>query len=162
MRVILFWSEYTSQRVLTTRNRWRDVAWQSAQTQYAKSSGWFCEGLFKDIYTVRSFWRKIYGPNWICTFRRNHQSWGLHFWSVDVLEKFRKRVLRVRKEIAATRLFHYDNDPSHIALRVLEFLTKSNLQRCPVCLLLRSPSKVTVWRAMKRIKLPWRPLWTRL
>ena len=43
---------------------------------------------------------------------------------VDVLEKLRRRVVRTRKEIAATWRLHHDNAPSHTALLVREFLAK--------------------------------------
>lgn len=50
---------------------------------------------------------------------------------VDVPEKLRKRVLGVRKEIAATGVFHHDNVPSHFNLYVREFLTNHILATLP-------------------------------
>lgn len=50
---------------------------------------------------------------------------------MDVLEKLRKGVFRVQKAIVATRVLHHDNDPSHTAFRVCEFLTKHNLTTLP-------------------------------
>jgi hypothetical protein len=46
---------------------------------------------------------------------------------VNVLERLRKRVIRVRKNIAATWVLHLDNAPSHTSLRVREFLAKHNV-----------------------------------
>lgn len=50
---------------------------------------------------------------------------------VDVLERLRKRVIRVRKNIAATWVLHLDNAPSHTSLRVREFLAKHNVATLP-------------------------------
>lgn len=50
---------------------------------------------------------------------------------VDVLESLRKRVIRVRKDIAATWVLHHDNAPSHTSLRVREFLAKYNVATFP-------------------------------
>ena len=50
---------------------------------------------------------------------------------VDVLERLRKRVIRVRKNIAATWVLHLDNAPSHKSLRVREFLAKHNVATLP-------------------------------
>lgn len=44
----------------------------------------------------------------------------LMFW------KDRKKVIRVRKDIAATWLLHHDNAPSHTSLRIREFIAKHN------------------------------------
>ena len=53
---------------------------------------------------------------------------------VDVMERLRKRVIRVPKNIAATWVLHLDNAPSHTSLRVREFLAKHN-----VAMLLQPP-----------------------
>jgi hypothetical protein len=50
---------------------------------------------------------------------------------MDVLERLRKRVIRVRKNIAATFVLHLDNAPSHTSLRVREFLAKHNVATLP-------------------------------
>ena len=50
---------------------------------------------------------------------------------VDVLERLRKRVIRVRKNIGATWVLHHDNAPSHTSLRVREFLAKHNVATLP-------------------------------
>jgi len=50
---------------------------------------------------------------------------------VDVLERLRKRVIRVRKDIAATWVLHHDNAASHTSLRVREFLAKHNVATLP-------------------------------
>jgi len=42
----------------------------------------------------------------------------------EVLERLRKRVHRVRPEIAATWMLHHDNAPCHTAISVNEFLAK--------------------------------------
>ncbi len=50
---------------------------------------------------------------------------------VDVVERLRTRVLRVRKDVAGTWLLHHDNAPSHTSLRVREYLAKHNLGTLP-------------------------------
>lgn len=50
---------------------------------------------------------------------------------VQVLDRLRKRVVRTRKEIAATWQLHHDNAPCHTALRVQEFLAKHSLVTLP-------------------------------
>jgi len=46
----------------------------------------------------------------------------------EVLERLRKRVLRVRPEIADTWMLHHDNAPCHTAISVNEFLAKKVFQ----------------------------------
>ena len=48
-----------------------------------------------------------------------------------VLDRLRNRVVRTRKEIAATWQLHHDNAPSHTALHVREFLAKYSLATLP-------------------------------
>jgi len=43
---------------------------------------------------------------------------------LQVLERLRNRVLRVRREIANTWLLHHDNAPSHTSFAVREFLAQ--------------------------------------
>lgn len=50
---------------------------------------------------------------------------------VDVLDRLRKRVVRTRKEIAATWQLHHDNAPSQTARWVREFLAKHSLATLP-------------------------------
>lgn len=50
---------------------------------------------------------------------------------VDVLDRLRKRVVRTRKEIAATWQLHHDNAPSQTAQWVQEFLAKHSLATLP-------------------------------
>jgi hypothetical protein len=45
----------------------------------------------------------------------------------DVLERLRKRVQRVRKNIAGDWVLHHDNAPAHTALSIREFLVKKNI-----------------------------------
>ena len=45
----------------------------------------------------------------------------------DVLERFRKMVIRARPDIADKWMLHLDNDPCHTALSVTEFLTSKGI-----------------------------------
>jgi len=45
----------------------------------------------------------------------------------DVLERLRKRVQRVRMDIADDWVLHPDNAPAHNALSIREFLAKKNI-----------------------------------
>ena len=47
------------------------------------------------------------------------------------IDRVRNRVVRTRKEIAATWQLHHDNAPIHTALCVREFLPKYNLATLP-------------------------------
>jgi hypothetical protein len=49
----------------------------------------------------------------------------------EVLERLRKRVHRVRPEIADTWMLHHDKAPRHTAISVNEFLTKKVFQCFP-------------------------------
>jgi transposase len=48
-----------------------------------------------------------------------------------VLERIRKRVQRVRKDIARNWVLHHDNTPSHTALSITEFLAKKDIPTLP-------------------------------
>ena len=50
---------------------------------------------------------------------------------MGVLDRLRNRVVRTRKEIAATWQLHHNNAPSHTALRIREFLAKYSLATLP-------------------------------
>ncbi|KMQ92061.1 histone-lysine n-methyltransferase setmar-like protein [Lasius niger] len=50
---------------------------------------------------------------------------------VEVLERLRLKVRRVRREIVDTWILHHDNAPSHTSLRVREFLAKHNVATLP-------------------------------
>jgi len=47
----------------------------------------------------------------------------------EFLERLRKRVYRVRAEIADTWMLHHNNAPCHTAISVNEFLAKKVFQR---------------------------------
>jgi hypothetical protein len=47
-----------------------------------------------------------------------------HAFYKDVLERLRKRVQRVRRDIADDWLLHHDNAPAHTALSIREFLAE--------------------------------------
>jgi len=49
----------------------------------------------------------------------------------EVLERLRKRIHRVRPEIADTRMLHHDNALCHTAISVNEFLTKKDIPVLP-------------------------------
>ena len=49
----------------------------------------------------------------------------------DVLERLRKRVQRVRTDIADDWVLHHDNTPAHTALSIREFLAKKSIPGLP-------------------------------
>jgi len=54
-----------------------------------------------------------------------------HAFYKDVLERLRKRVQRVRTDIADNWVLHHDNTPAHTALSIREFLAKKNIPVLP-------------------------------
>ena len=50
---------------------------------------------------------------------------------VEVLKRLKKRVARVRPEIANTWVLHHDNGPSHASMLVREFLAKQTVAMLP-------------------------------
>ena len=54
-----------------------------------------------------------------------------HVFCKDVLERLRKRVQRVRREIADDWVLQHDNAPGHTALSIREFLVKKNIPVLP-------------------------------
>ena len=54
-----------------------------------------------------------------------------HAFYKDVLERLRKRVQRVRTDIADDWVLHHDNAPAHTALSIREFLVKKNIPILP-------------------------------
>jgi len=49
----------------------------------------------------------------------------------EVLERFRKRVARVRPGIARTWMLHHDNSPCHTAVSIHEFLAQISIPVVP-------------------------------
>ena len=58
----------------------------------------------------------------------------------DILERLRKRVQRVRTDIADNWVLHHDNAPSHTALAIREFMAKKNSRNSTSSLQPRSSS----------------------
>ncbi|KAL4156013.1 hypothetical protein QTP88_000048 [Uroleucon formosanum] len=58
------------------------------------------------------------------------QTVNQHFY-LKVLDRLRKRVIRVRPEIAKTWILHHDNAPCHRAFSVSRFLTSKNIAVLP-------------------------------
>ena len=54
-----------------------------------------------------------------------------HAYCKDVLERLRKRVQRVRTDIADAWVLHHDNAPVNTALPIREFLAKKNIPVLP-------------------------------
>jgi len=52
-------------------------------------------------------------------------------WRVEVLERLRKRVHRVRPEIVDTLMLHNDNALSHTVISMNEFLAKKGISVVP-------------------------------
>ena len=46
------------------------------------------------------------------------------FYYREILERLRKRVVRMRPSIADNWMLHHDNTPCHTAISVIEFLAK--------------------------------------
>ena len=87
----------------------------------------------------------------------------------EVLERLRKRVHRVRPEIADTWMLHHDNAPCHTAISVNECLTKKGSSHHTRLIWIRvtssfsqnsnSPAKVVIlelWTTFKRL---WQTSW---
>jgi len=53
------------------------------------------------------------------------------FYYLEILERLRKRVVRVRPSIADNWMLHHDNAPCHTAIPVIEFLTKKGIRVVP-------------------------------
>ena len=53
------------------------------------------------------------------------------FYYREVLERLRKRVVRVRPSIADDWMLHHDNAPCNTAISVIEFLTKKGIPVVP-------------------------------
>ena len=49
----------------------------------------------------------------------------------EVLERLRKRVLRVRPDIADIWMLHHDNAPCHTAISINQFLTEKGIPVVP-------------------------------
>jgi len=53
------------------------------------------------------------------------------FYYREILERLRKRVVRVRPSIANNWMLHHDNAPCHMAISVIEFLAKKGIPVVP-------------------------------
>jgi len=53
------------------------------------------------------------------------------FYYREILERLRKRVVRVRPSIANSWMLHHDNVPCHMVISVIEFLAKKGLPVVP-------------------------------
>jgi len=53
------------------------------------------------------------------------------FYYREILERLRKRVVRVRPSIADNWMFHHDNAPCHTAISVIEFLAEKGIPFVP-------------------------------
>ena len=53
------------------------------------------------------------------------------FYYREILERQRKRVVRVRQSIANNWMLHHDNAPCHMAISVIEFLAKKAIPVVP-------------------------------
>jgi len=49
----------------------------------------------------------------------------------DIIERLRKRVMRVRPHIATNWILHHDNAPAHTAFSVAQFLTSKGITVMP-------------------------------
>ena len=53
------------------------------------------------------------------------------FYHREILERLRKRVVRVRSSIANNWMLHHDNAPCHMAISVIECLAKKGIPVVP-------------------------------
>jgi len=53
------------------------------------------------------------------------------FYYREILERLRKRVVRVRPSIADNWMLHHDNAPCHTKISVIEFLAKKGIPVVP-------------------------------
>jgi len=53
------------------------------------------------------------------------------FYHREILERLRKRVVRVPPSIANNWMLHHDNAPCHLAISVIEFLAKKGIPVVP-------------------------------
>jgi len=53
------------------------------------------------------------------------------FYFREILERLRKSVVRVRPSVADIWMLHHDNAPCHMAISVVEFLTKKGIPVVP-------------------------------
>ena len=53
------------------------------------------------------------------------------FYYREILERLRKRAVRVRPSIADNWMLHHDNVPCHMAISVIEFLAKKGIPVVP-------------------------------
>ena len=80
---------------------------------------------------------QIQGENHDYCFFREHKEFVPpgqtvnHAFYKDVLELLRKRVQRVRRDIADDWVLQHDNAPAHTALSTREFLAKKNIPVLP-------------------------------
>ena len=54
-----------------------------------------------------------------------------HFYYREILERLRKRVVRVRSSISNNWMLHHDNAPCHMTISVIEFLAKKGITVVP-------------------------------
>ena len=72
-----------------------------------------------------------------------------NFFYKDVLDSLRKRVIRVRPDIANKLMFHHDNAPCHTALSAIECLTSKGIPSPPLPDL--SPCDFTLFPKIKNV-----------
>ena len=53
------------------------------------------------------------------------------FYYREILERLRKRVVRVRPNVADNWMLHHDNTPCHTAISMIEFLAKKGIPVVP-------------------------------
>jgi len=53
------------------------------------------------------------------------------FYDCEILERLRKRAVRVRPSIANNWMLHHDNAPCHMAISLIEFLAKKSIPMVP-------------------------------
>ena len=82
---------------------------------------------------------------WITTYEKSEKElfwqWSIQnlclkdtvnqFYYREILERLRKRVVRVRPSIADNWILHHDNAPCHMAISVIEFLPKNGIPVVP-------------------------------
>ena len=99
-----------TRKVLLVRRKhaWTDLGWKPQILVFFFQQPWHC-------------------AQRICTSRQTVN----HAFYKDVLERLRKRVQRVRRDIADDLVLQHDNAPAHTALSIREFLAKKNISVLP-------------------------------
>ena len=86
------------------------------------------EQIKNKIHAHLLFWQWRDCPYRICASRTHTVN---QFYYREILERLRKKVVRVRPSIADNWMLHHDNAPCHTAISVIEFFAKKGIPVVP-------------------------------